>query len=53
MERSGETDEVSRMNLKDPAEFSQSLGKDTCYVDFLHFLEGELKAKGIRDVVEE
>ncbi|KAF1952597.1 hypothetical protein CC80DRAFT_596415 [Byssothecium circinans] len=53
MERSDKADKEQRLDLKDPQVFEQCLGKDECYVDFLQFFEEELRAKGMRAVVEE
>lgn len=41
------------LDLRIPAVFAQSLGKDECYADFLKFFEDEIAEKGMQNVVKE
>jgi hypothetical protein len=52
IERGDEKDSKCR-DLMNPAVFNESLGKDECYAEFLHFFENEIDGKGMQAVVKE
>lgn len=49
----GDAKGIECLDLTNQVVFNESLGKDECYAEFLHFFENEIDDKGMQAVVKE